>query len=92
VWERKETNTEGGSVKKKRKKSKEKRNRSQREQAEPSAEQVTHRTRRDTETDYLGREKRKGNEPREEGVNLIQAHQKRAESKTKKANNKNKKK
>jgi hypothetical protein len=53
---------------------------------------VTHRTRRDTETDYLGREKRKGNEPREEGVNLIQAHQKRAESKTKKANNKNKKK
>jgi hypothetical protein len=81
-----------GKRKKKRKKSKEKRNRSQREQAEPSAEQVTHRTRRDTETDYLGREKRKGNEPREEGVNLIQAHQKRAESKTKKANNKNKKK
>jgi hypothetical protein len=61
------------------------------EQAEPSAEQVTHRTRRDTDTDYLGREKRKVNKPREEGVNLIQAHQKRAEQNEKATQHKNKK-
>jgi hypothetical protein len=41
--------------KRKKKKEKEKK----REQVEPSAEQVTHQTRRDTDTDYLGREKRK---------------------------------